>query len=110
MIPGNHPNRRRLLAAARPIGWQNPVAARPYDLLIIGGGPAGLAAAADAVDRGAKVALIERHFLGGVSLLTGSVPSKAIIRTSRLYADMRNAEKFGAVVPGDIQEDFATVM
>ena len=50
---------------------------------------------------------IERDLLGGVSLLTGSVPSKSIIRTSRLYADMRGAEKFGAVVPTGIQENFA---
>jgi pyruvate/2-oxoglutarate dehydrogenase complex dihydrolipoamide dehydrogenase (E3) component len=56
------------------------------------------------------VALIERHLLGGVSLLTGSVPSKSIIRTSRLYADMQNAERFGAIVPTGIQENFAAAM
>lgn len=110
MTSGERPNRRELMASARPTGWRNPVPAQPYDLLILGGGPAGLAAAEDAIDRGAKVALIERHLLGGVSLLTGSVPSKAIIRTSRLYADMRDAEKFGAVVPGDIEENFAAAM
>ena len=62
------------------------------------------------MERGAKVALIERHLLGGASLWTGSVPSKAIIRTARLYAEMRTAEKFGAAVPGGIQENFAATM
>jgi pyruvate/2-oxoglutarate dehydrogenase complex dihydrolipoamide dehydrogenase (E3) component len=98
------------MASARPTGWDNPVPAQPYDLLIVGGGPAGLAAAEHGIDRGAKVALIERHLLGGVSLLTGSVPSKSIIRTSRLYADMQNAERFGASVPTGIQVNFAAAM
>ena len=103
-------NRRELMAYARPAGWQNPDHKAPYDLLVVGAGPAGLAAAEAAVDGGAKVALIERHLLGGVSLLTGSVPSKSIIRTSRLYADMRDAAKFGAAVPSGIQENFAATM
>src|SRR5665213_888483 len=103
-------SRRELMAFARPAGWQNPDSVAAYDLLVIGAGPAGLAAAEAAVKRGAKVALIERHLLGGVSLLTGSVPSKAIIRTSRLYADMRDAEKFGAEVPSGIQENFSLAM
>ena len=98
------------MASARPPGWRNPDPAHPYDLLILGGGPAGLAAAENAIDCGAKVALIERDLLGGVSLLTGSVPSKSIIRTSRLYANMRDAENFGAIVPTGIQENFAATM
>ena len=55
---------------------------------------------------GAKVALIERDLLGGDCLNIGCVPSKAIIRTSRLYAEMRNAERYGAQVPADIRVDF----
>jgi len=84
--------------------------AASYDLVVIGAGPAGLAAAEAAAAGGAKVALIERHRLGGVSLSTGSVPSKAIIRTSRLYADMHHARRFGAAVPGDIRENFCAAM
>jgi pyruvate/2-oxoglutarate dehydrogenase complex dihydrolipoamide dehydrogenase (E3) component len=95
---------------ARPAGWRNPDPAQAYDLLVIGAGPAGLAAAEAAVERGAKVALIERNLLGGASLWTGSVPSKSIIRTARLYADMRAAEKFGAAVPEGIEDDFAATM
>jgi pyruvate/2-oxoglutarate dehydrogenase complex dihydrolipoamide dehydrogenase (E3) component len=81
-----------------------------YDFVVIGAGPAGLEAATAAAAGGATVALIERHRLGGVSLLTGSVPSKVIIRTSRLYADIRGARRFGAVVPGSIEEDFSVAM
>ena len=102
--------RSELLAYARPPGWQNPLPPDVYDLLVIGAGPAGLAAAEAAVEGGAKVALIERHLIGGVSLLNGAVPSKAIIRTSRLYADMRHAERFGAAVPTGIQENFTLAM
>jgi len=104
------PDQRELLAYVRPIGWQNPDPAVPYDLLIVGAGPAGLAAAEAAVAGGAKVALIERYRLGGVSLLTGSVPSKTIIRSSRLYADMRDSKRFGAAAPGSIQEDFSSAI
>jgi pyruvate/2-oxoglutarate dehydrogenase complex dihydrolipoamide dehydrogenase (E3) component len=103
-------DRDKLMAYARPAGWRNPDRTEPYDLLVIGAGPAGLAAVKAAIEGGAKVALIENHLLGGVSLLTGSVPSKSIIRTSRLYADMRRAEKFGAAVPGGIQENFSATM
>jgi len=59
---------------------------------------------------GAKIALVEHDRLGGTCLNTGCIPSKAILRTSRLYADMRNAEQFGAQVPKDIKVDFAAVM
>jgi pyruvate/2-oxoglutarate dehydrogenase complex dihydrolipoamide dehydrogenase (E3) component len=97
-------------AHARPADWRNPEPAEAYDLLVIGAGPAGLAATEAAVERGAKVALIERNLLGGASLWTGSVPSKSIIRTARLYADMRVAEKFGAAVPDGIQENFGATM
>jgi pyruvate/2-oxoglutarate dehydrogenase complex dihydrolipoamide dehydrogenase (E3) component len=103
-------SRIELMGCARPPGWQNPDPVERYDLLVIGAGPAGLAAVEVAVDRGAKVALIERHLLGGVSLLTGSVPSKSIIRTSRAYADLRSAQRFGATVPQSIQENFSAAM
>jgi pyruvate/2-oxoglutarate dehydrogenase complex dihydrolipoamide dehydrogenase (E3) component len=98
------------LKNVRPPGWRNPKPAGRYDLVVIGGGPAGLVAASVGASAGAKVALIERVMLGGVSLNVGCVSSKALIRTARLYAEMRNAEHFGAQVPADIRVDFPAAM
>lgn len=94
----------------RPVDWRNPQPREPYHLLIIGAGPAGLVAARAAAALGARVALIEKHLLGGVSLNTGCVPSQSLIRTSRLYADMRNAQAYGARMPKDIDVDFTLAM
>ncbi len=66
---------------------------KPYDLVVIGGGPAGIAAAELAAHLGARVALLERERLGGVSLNSGSVPSKALIRSATLFAAMREAAR-----------------
>ena len=101
---------RTRLENLHPSGWRNPRPEGRYRLLVIGGGTAGLVAAHAAAALGAKVALIERHLLGGDCLNVGCVPSKALIRTSRLYAEMRDAQRFGAVVPADIRVDFPAVM
>jgi pyruvate/2-oxoglutarate dehydrogenase complex dihydrolipoamide dehydrogenase (E3) component len=90
--------------------WRNPNPRGPYQLLIVGAGPAGLIAAQEAARRGAKVALIERNLLGGTCLNQGCIPSKTLIRTSRLYREMRDAEHFGARVPAGIAVDFPAVM
>lgn len=94
----------------RPPTWCNPTPAVIYDFLILGGGTTGIVAAHAAAALGGKVALIERHLLGGNCLNIGCIPSKALIRTSRLYAEMRDAERFGAQSPADIQVDFAATM
>jgi pyruvate/2-oxoglutarate dehydrogenase complex dihydrolipoamide dehydrogenase (E3) component len=101
---------RALLDNVHPPAWRNPNPADKYNLVIIGAGPAGLVAARDAAALGAKVALIERNLIGGDCLNIGCVPSKAIIRTSRLFAEMRAAENFGAQMPGSIGMDFPSVM
>ena len=101
---------RDLLANVHPPAWQNPRPAGRYHLVIVGAGPAGLVAAHAAAGLGARVALIERNRLGGDCLNTGCVPSKTLIRTSRLYAEMRDAENYGAQAPGKIEIDFAAVM
>jgi pyruvate/2-oxoglutarate dehydrogenase complex dihydrolipoamide dehydrogenase (E3) component len=101
---------RALLANIHPPEWSNPRPASEYNLVVLGAGPAGLVAARSAAALGAKVALIERNLIGGDCLNVGCIPSKAIIRTSRLYAEMRDAENFGAQVPGAIRINFAAVM
>jgi pyruvate/2-oxoglutarate dehydrogenase complex dihydrolipoamide dehydrogenase (E3) component len=101
---------RERLENVHPPGWRNPQPADRYNLVVVGAGTAGLVAAHAAAALGAKVALIERNLLGGDCLNIGCVPSKAIIRTSRLYAEMRNAERYGAQIPADIRVDFPAVM
>jgi len=65
------------------------------NLVVIGGGSAGLVAAYIAAMVKARVVLIEKHRMGGDCLNTGCVPSKALIRSARFSADVNRAEKFG---------------
>ena len=99
-----------LCLSGRPPDWRNPTPREPYHLLVVGAGPAGLVAARAAAALGARVALIEKHLLGGLSLNYGCVPSQTLIRTSRLYAEMRNAEAYGARSPPVIEVDFPLAM
>lgn len=101
---------RKRLAAIHPEAWSNPDSDEPYHLVVVGAGPAGLTAASEAAGLGAKVALVERHLIGGTCFNTGCVPSKSLLRTARLYAEMRDATRYGAQVPADLDVDFAAVM
>ena len=98
----------RLLAQVWPQGWRNPEPAPLYDLVVIGGGTAGLVCAAGAAGLGARVAIVERHRLGGDCLNTGCVPSKALLRAARAIHDGRRAA--GAGVSMTAQVNFAAVM
>ncbi|HZS41626.1 MAG TPA: FAD-dependent oxidoreductase, partial [Polyangia bacterium] len=66
-----------------------------YDLIVIGGGAAGLTATRAAVKLGARVLLVEKRALGGDCLFTGCVPSKTLIRTAQVAHEQRTAERFG---------------
>ena len=101
---------RALVANVHPPDWINPTPSGRYNLVVIGGGTAGLVTAAGAAGLGAKVALIERHLLGGDCLNVGCVPSKALIRSARAAADVRAAEQFGVRVPPGTEVDFPAVM
>ena len=100
----------RLISNVHPPGWQNPDPAPRYNLVVIGAGTAGLVTAAGAAGLGAKVALVERSLLGGDCLNVGCVPSKCIIRSSRVHADVRDAGQFGLRVPEGTEVEFSAVM
>jgi pyruvate/2-oxoglutarate dehydrogenase complex dihydrolipoamide dehydrogenase (E3) component/uncharacterized membrane protein YdjX (TVP38/TMEM64 family) len=99
-----------LVANVHPPDWRNPAPRGRYNLVVIGAGTAGLVTAAGAAGVGARVALIERHLMGGDCLNVGCVPSKCIIRSSRVIGDLRAAAELGVGVPADVEVDFAAVM
>lgn len=99
-----------LLAAVHPPAWKNPTPDGRYNMVVIGAGTAGLVTAAGAAGLGAKVALIERGLMGGDCLNFGCVPSKAIIRSARVAAEVRDAAGFGVNVPAGTKVDFPQVM
>jgi pyruvate/2-oxoglutarate dehydrogenase complex dihydrolipoamide dehydrogenase (E3) component len=109
VLPDDEYN-RQLVANVHPADWQNPEPAPRYNLVVIGAGTAGLVTAAGAAGLGAKVALIERHLLGGDCLNVGCVPSKCVIRSSRVVADIHDAARFGVSVPDGVEIDFAAAM
>nr|MCU0604057.1 FAD-dependent oxidoreductase [Desulfobacterales bacterium] len=99
-----------LVAQVRPPDWTNPKPASRYNLVVIGAGTAGLVSAAGAAGLGAKVALVERHLLGGDCLNVGCVPSKALIAAARAAAAVRGAAEFGVHVPEGVRVDFGQAM
>jgi pyruvate/2-oxoglutarate dehydrogenase complex dihydrolipoamide dehydrogenase (E3) component len=100
----------RLEENTHPRNWTNPRPADRYNLVVIGGGTAGLVSAAGAAGLGARVALVERGLLGGDCLNYGCVPSKALLRTARAAADVRQAASFGVQSSGDVRVNFPAVM
>ncbi|MBI2821950.1 MAG: mercuric reductase [Acidobacteria bacterium] len=99
-----------LVSNAHPPDWKNPEPAPRYNLVVIGAGTAGLVSAAGAAAMGARVALVERLLMGGDCLNTGCVPSKCILRSSRAWAGVRDAARFGVSVPPGARVDFSAVM
>ena len=99
-----------LVRNVHPPEWVNPKPSGRYNLVVIGAGTAGLVTAAGAAGLGAKVALIERDLMGGDCLNVGCVPSKALLRCARAYADIRDAAQFGVEVPPDTRVNFPAVM
>ncbi len=80
-----------------------------FDLIVVGGGTAGLTAARIARQLGARVALVERERIGGDCTWTGCIPSKALLHVARLAHEARTASSFGIIASG-VQVDFTRVM
>ena len=108
-----HPDDRhnlKLAANVHPADWRNPTPEGRYNLVVLGAGTAGLVAAAGAAGLGARVALVERHLMGGDCLNVGCVPSKAIVRSAHAAHAVRSADAFGVDVTGTTEIDFPAVM
>jgi pyruvate/2-oxoglutarate dehydrogenase complex dihydrolipoamide dehydrogenase (E3) component len=100
---------RRLDQAVMPADYRNPTPAPRYDLVVLGGGTAGLVAAAGASGLGARVALVERHRMGGDCLNYGCVPSKAILATAERAARIADAAAL-AISVERLEVDFPAAM
>lgn len=109
-VPPMDEHNHTLVANVHPADWVNPDPVGRYNLVVLGGGTGGIVTAAGAAGLGAKVALIEKHLLGGDCLNVGCVPSKSVIRASRAAADVREAGRFGVRVPPGVEVDFAAAM
>tara|TARA_X000000368_G_C23026456_1_gene710450 strand:- start:253 stop:1650 length:1398 start_codon:yes stop_codon:yes gene_type:complete len=80
-----------------------------YDLVVIGGGPAGYAAAIRAGQLGKKVACVEKERPGGTCLNWGCIPSKALLKSAELYSKITHSEDFGITIK-DAEYDFAKII
>jgi len=113
-LPELHPtdaHNQKLVDNVHPSGWVNPEPSGRYNLVVIGAGSAGLISAALAAGLGARVALIERHFMGGDCLNVGCVPSKGVIRAARMVAEARRAgRELGLPIADDATPDFGAAM
>ena len=80
-----------------------------YDVIVIGGGAAGLTASGISANFGAKTMMVERHRLGGDCTWTGCVPSKAILKAAKVAQHIREANDFG-LIDATVHVDFKSVM
>jgi pyruvate/2-oxoglutarate dehydrogenase complex dihydrolipoamide dehydrogenase (E3) component len=109
VLPNDEHN-RVLIENVHPSNWTNPHPSGRYNIVVLGAGTAGLVTAVIAASLGAKVALIEKHLMGGDCLNVGCVPSKSVIRAARAWEDLRRAEEFGLHIPPGVKYDFGAAM
>ena len=88
--------------------WEG-LLANAFDLIVLGGGPAGYVAAIRAAQLGMAVAVIERDKLGGVCVNIGCIPTKALLHSSYLAHALRDASQFGIDV-GEVKTNYGTAM
>src|ERR1700694_2160161 len=80
-----------------------------YDVIFIGGGPAGYVGAIRAAQLGMSVAVVEREGLGGTCVLWGCIPAKALLESASLATRVSHAADFGVTV-GDVKLDYGVAM
>jgi dihydrolipoamide dehydrogenase len=86
------------------------MAESPYDILIIGSGPAGYIAAIRAAQLGFSTAIVERDYLGGICLNWGCIPTKALLRSAEILHYLQHAKDFGLSVENVAYDPKAVVM
>ena len=80
-----------------------------FDLMILGGGPAGYSAAIRAAQNGKKVALAEQCKVGGTCLNRGCIPTKALLHTAEVLNSAKEAAEYGVTVDGQVGYDLSKV-
>ena len=82
-----------------------------FDLIVIGGGPGGYVAAIKAAQAGKNVALVEKEAVGGVCLNWGCIPTKAMLKSAKVYQTIRNAKSYGFTLDQDsLKVDFPSII
>lgn len=84
--------------------------AEPYDVAIVGGGPAGYVSAIRAAQLGARAVLIEKAKVGGTCLNWGCIPTKTLIRSAEALLEARAAATFGVEIGGPVAPNLARMM
>ncbi len=80
-----------------------------FQLLVIGAGPGGYIAALKAAQLGARVAVVEKHHLGGTCLNYGCIPSKALLSSAEMLHSVRHADKWGVKISGEVGFDWSVI-
>ena len=81
-----------------------------YDVMFIGGGPAGYVGAIRCAQLGLSVAVVEREGLGGTCVLWGCIPAKALLESASMANKVRHAAEFGVNVNGEVSFDYGVAM
>lgn len=81
-----------------------------YDVVVVGGGPGGYAAAIRCAQKGAKVALVEKNRIGGTCLNVGCIPSKTLLASAYLLLQVRDAATMGLTLDGEIHPDWSKMV
>lgn len=81
-----------------------------YDVLILGGGPGGYVAAIKAAQNGLKTALIEKEVVGGICLNHGCIPTKALLKSAKVYKQFLHAKDYGITLDGQVDFDWTNML
>ncbi len=81
-----------------------------YDVLVLGGGPGGYVAAIKAAQNGLKTALVEKEVVGGICLNHGCIPTKALLKSAKVYKQFKHAKDYGITLDGNVDFDWTSML